>query len=177
LLAGREQVPGLELDAELRWAMLRRLAAAGRAGAADIGAELARDLTDSGARHAAACRAARPQAAEKESAWQLLTGAELPVASLLEVSAAFHQPEQADLLAPYAQRYFDVLPQLWASRSGHLRVRLGETLFPRTAAGAGLLAQIDQFLSGAERDPSLVRVLTERRDLVERALRSRALSG
>jgi aminopeptidase N len=177
LLAGREKVPGLELDAELRWAMLRRLAAAGRAGAAEIGAELARDLTDSGARHAAACRAARPQPAEKESAWQLLSGTELPVTSLLEISAAFHQPEQADLLAPYAERYFDVLPQLWASRSGHLRVWLGEALFPRTAAGAGLLAQIDHFLSGGQRDPSLIRVLTERRDLVERALRSRALTS
>jgi aminopeptidase N len=177
LLAGREQIPGLELDTELRWAMLRRLAAAGRAGAAEIGAELARDLTDSGARHAAACRAARPDAAGKESAWQLLTGAELPVASLLEISAAFHQPEQAELLAPYAERYFDVLPELWASRSGHLRVRLGEALFPRTAAGPGVLARIDQFLAGAKRDPSLVRVLTERRDLVERALRSRALTS
>jgi aminopeptidase N len=177
LLAGRERIPGLELDTELRWAMLRRLAAAGRAGAAEIGTELARDLTDSGARHAAACRAARPDPAAKESAWQLLTGAELPIASLLEISAAFHQPEQAELLAPYAERYFDVLPELWASRSGHLRVRLGEALFPRTAAGSALLARIDEFLAGAERDPSLVRVLTERRDVVERALRSRALTS
>jgi hypothetical protein len=70
-----------------------------------------------------------------------------------------------------------VLPELWAARSGHLRVWLGEALFPRTAAGPGLLARIDQFLAEAQRDPALVRVLTERRDLVERALRSRALTS
>jgi aminopeptidase N len=177
VLAGREQLPGLPANPDLRWAMLRRLAATGRAGAADINAELAADPTASGSRHAAACRAARPDAAEKEAAWQLLTGSDVPITGLREIAAAFHEPEQAELLAPYAQRYFDVLPGLWTSKGGHLRVRLGEALFPRTAAGPGLLAMIDRFLSAGERDPALVRVIAERRDLVERAIRSRALSS
>jgi aminopeptidase N len=175
LLAGREIVPGLNVDAELRWAMLRRLAATGRVGAADIDAELARDETDSGARHAAACRAARPDADAKAQAWRLLTETELPVDSVLEIAGAFYQPEQADLLAPYAARYLQILPGLWAARGGHLRVRLGEALFPRTAAGPELLAQIDALLAADGHDPGLVRVLVEQRDLVERALRSRAL--
>ena len=177
LLGGRERLPGLALDADLRWAMLRRLAAAGQAGAAEINAELAADPTESGARHAAACRAAMPDASQKEATWQLLTGADVPISGLREIVAAFHEPEQAELLAPYAQRYFDVLPGLWAARGGHLRVRLGEALFPRTAAGPGLLAMIDRFLAADGRDPALVRVVAERRDLVERAIRSRALSA
>ena len=177
LLGGREQMPGLALDSDLRWAMLRRLAAAGQAGAAEINAELAADPTESGARHAAACRAAMPDASQKEATWQLLTGADVPISGLREIVAAFHEPEQAELLAPYAQRYFDVLPGLWSARGGHLRVRLGEALFPRTAAGPGLLAMIDRFLAADGRDPALVRVIAERRDLVERAIRSRALSA
>jgi aminopeptidase N len=177
LLAGRDHLPGLHLDADLRWAMLRRLAATGRAGIAQIDEQLAADVTDAGARHAAACRAAMPDASQKAAAWRLLTAGDLPAASLAEISAAFHQAEQADLLAPYAPRYFDVLPELWAGRGGHLRIRLAEALFPRTAADAGVLALIEQFLAAAPRDPSLVRVLTERRDLVERALRSRSLPG
>jgi aminopeptidase N len=177
LLDGRQPVAGLVLDSELRWAMLGRLAAAGRAGTAEIDAEQAGDATDSGARHAAACRAAMPDATQKAAAWQLLTEADLPVTSVQEISAAFYQPEQAGLLAPYAERYFEVLPDLWASRGGHLRVRLGEALFPRTAAGPGLLARLNAFLSATDRDPGLVRILVERRDLVERALRSRALPG
>jgi aminopeptidase N len=108
--AGQETVPGLTVDADLRWAILRRLAAVGRARGADIDAELAR------------------------------------------------------------------LPRLWAARGGHLRVQLGEALFPRTAAGQQLIGQIDAFLAAGNRDPGLVRVLIERRNLIERALRSRALT-
>jgi aminopeptidase N len=177
LLAGRHQVPGLVLDHELRWAILRRLAATGRAGGAEINTELAADPTDSGARHAAACRAAIPDPAEKEAAWQLLTGSELPAAGLREIAAAFNEPEHAALLAPYTQRYFDVLPALWAARGGHLRVRLGEALFPRTAAGPALLTLTDRFMAAHGHDPGLVRLLSERRDVVQRALRSRALTS
>jgi aminopeptidase N len=177
MLAGRDVVPGLTIDADLRWAMLLRLAATGRVGAADIDAELARDDTDSGARHAAACRAALPEAEAKSQAWRLLTETELPVDSVQEIAGAFYQPEQADLLAPYAARYLQMLPGLWAARGGHQRVRLGEALFPRTAAGPELLAQIDAVLAADGHDPGLVRVLVEQRDLVERALASRALPG
>jgi aminopeptidase N len=176
LLAGEPGVAGLAVDAELRWAMLRRLAAAGRVSAADVDAALAADPTDAGARHAAACRAAMPDPEQKAAAWRLLTGPAMAADALREVAGAFHQPDQADLLAPYAGRYFEVLPELWASRSGHLRVRLGEALFPRTAAGPALLAGIDGFLAAADRDPALIRVLVERRDLVERTLRSRSLT-
>jgi aminopeptidase N len=177
LLSGRDSIDGLTMDADLRWAMLRQLAAAGRAGSADIDAELAEDVTDAGARHAAACRAAMPAADAKAAAWRLLTETDLPVDSLREIADGFHQPDQAQLLAPYAARYFEVLPRLWAARGGHLRVRLGEALFPRTAAGPDLLEHIDAFLAAGERDPGMVRVLVEQRDLTRRALRSRALPG
>lgn len=55
-------------------------------------------------------------------------------------------------------------------------MRLSELLFPYPAASPELLAQIDEFLTATPRDPGLARVLTERRDAVQRALRSRALA-
>ena len=70
-----------------------------------------------------------------------------------------------------------MLPGLWAARGGHLRVRLGEALFPGTAAGPALLALTDRFLAAHGDEPGLVRLLSERRDLVERALRSRSLTS
>ena len=73
-------------------------------------------------------------------------------------------------------RYFEVLPAIWSSRGEHLRVMLGQVLFPHPAASPELLRRIDDFLAAAPRDPGLARVLTEQRDLVQRALRSRALS-
>jgi aminopeptidase N len=177
LLAGQEEVAGLTVDTDLRWAMLLRLAAAGRAGRTAIEAELARDGTDAGVRHSAACRAAMPDPEAKAEAWRLLTETELPAGSVEEIAAGFYQPEQAELLAPYAARYLEILPALWTARGGHLRVRLAEALFPVTAAGPDLLAQIDAFLADGERDPGLVRVLAERRDQVRRAIASRALAG
>ena len=90
------------------------------------------------------------------------------------MARGFTQPEQASLLVPYAGRYLAELETIWATHDGHTRVRLGELLFPYPAASPELLARIDEFLT-RPRDPGLVRVLTDHRDTVQRALRSRAL--
>jgi aminopeptidase N len=176
LLDGSAALPGLSVDTELRWSLLRRLAATGRAGDAEIDAELARDPTDAGRRHAAASRAAIPDAEHKDAAWQLLTQSEeLGHEGVIAVAAAFGHPEHAELLAPYTEAYFEVLPELWASRGDHLRRVLADGLFPYTAASPELVRRIDEFLAAEQRDPALVRILVERRDMVERALRSREL--
>jgi aminopeptidase N len=175
LLDRSTEMPGLAVDAELRWAILRRLAVTGRAGDAEIRDELRRDPTDAGTRHAAACHAAVPDAAHKAAAWHLLaeTG-ELGALGAVECSRGFIQTEHADLLAPYAERYFNALPVIWATRGEHIRAVLGRLLFPYPVASPELLGRIDTFLA-APRDPGLARVLTETRDIVARALRSRAL--
>jgi aminopeptidase N len=176
LLDGGGEIPGLPADTELRWAILGRLAATGRAGDAQIDAELRRDATDAGRRHATACRAAIPDAEHKAAAWHLLaeTG-ELGVLSVAETARGFLQPEHATLLAPYAQRYFEILPVIWASRGEHLRVQLAEALFPYPAASPALVEQIDAFLASVQHAAGLDRVLTEQREIVTRALRSRSL--
>jgi aminopeptidase N len=176
LLSGSVAIPGLTVDTELRWALLRRLAAMGRADDGDIDAELALDPTDAGRRYAAASRAATPDAAHKSAAWQLLVQSqELGHEGVAAVAAGFGQPEQAGLLAPYVDEYFAVLPDIWTTRGDHLRRLLGDGLFPYWAASPELLQRVDDFLAADERDPSMVRLLVERRDAVERALRSRTL--
>ncbi len=176
LVDGSTAPPGLAVGSELRWSLLGRLAATGRAGDRAISAELARDRTDAGTRNAAACRAAIGDPDHKAAAWRVLTDpAGIAVDLLQSVAAAFYQPAQAELLAPYAERYFEVLPELWQRSGGHLRVARGNALFPVTAAGPALIERIDAFLAAERRDPGLVRVLIEQRDQVERAVRSRAL--
>ena len=178
LLDGSVSVAGLSVQADLRWAMLRRLAGTGRAGDAEIDAELARDPGSSARRHALACRAAIPDAAHKEAAWELLAhGDELGTDGVLEVARSFALPGHAALLALYAERYFAELPGIWASRGEHFRVLLGQALFPVTAASPELVARIGEFLASGEHDPGLVRLLTEQRDVTQRALRSRSLAG
>jgi aminopeptidase N len=178
LLDGSAEIPGLVVDTELRWALLRRLAAAGRAGDTEIDAELARDAGDAGRRHAIACRAAVPDAAHKAAAWALLAESEdLGIEAIAEAAGAFAQPEHAHLLAPYAERYFEALPTVWSSRAEFFRIFIGQALFPYYAASPQLIDRIDAFLAEGERDPGLARLLIEGRDMVERALRSRALSA
>ena len=72
LLDGTEVLGGLEVDADLRWELLTGLVVAGRAGEAEIAAELTRDNTANGQKAAAGARAAIPTAAAKQAAWDLL---------------------------------------------------------------------------------------------------------
>jgi aminopeptidase N len=175
LLDGSAEVPGLAVDTELRWALLERLAATGRAGDEQIDAELERDATDAGRRHAAAARAAVPDAAHKEAAWTLLAESDdIGIEAVIEVSRGFNQPEHAELLAPYAERYLATLPAIWSSRGEFFRNVLGQLMFPYPAASPELVERLDAFLA-EDRDPGLGRVVIEARDRVQRALRSRAL--
>jgi len=178
LLTGSVVVPGLTISSELKWSLLQRLAARGRAGDVEIDAHLAEDGTDTGLRSAAACRAAIGDADHKDAAWELLAeSADIAVSFMHAVATGFYQPEQSDLLSSYAPRYFDILPQIWSSSGGHLRVARAGALFPITSAGPELIARIDEFLAVERREPGLVRVLKEHRDVVGRALRSRSLVG
>jgi aminopeptidase N len=178
LLNGNVTVPGLPVDAELRWSLLCRLAVTGRAGDAEIDAELSRDATDAGRRHAAACRAAIGDAEHKAAAWQLVAeSAEVGLEEAVEVARAFNVPEHADQLRPFAEKYFQALPEIWDSRDGLLRLFLGEALFPYTAASPELLQRVDEFLGQPDLNPVLARVVAEGRDVAEKALRSRELPG
>jgi aminopeptidase N len=177
LLDGEVELPGLTVSTDLRWVLLRRLVAMGRAGDAQIDAELSHDPTDAGRRYALSCRAAVPDAAHKSSAWGLLSQSEeLGVAGVIEVARGFGLPEHAGLLAPYTELYFEVLPVIWASRGEHFRALLGQGLFPFAAAAPDLPERVDAFLAAQDRDPALVRMLVELRATAERARRSRALS-
>jgi aminopeptidase N len=178
LLDGTATIPGLRVDTELRWTLLGRLAATGRADDAQIDAELDRDPSAAGHRRAHRCRAAIPDAGHKAAAWELLTvSEELSAQGLVEVGAGFNQPEQVEVLAPYAEKYFELLPTLWAERSDHVRQILAKALFPQVSASSALLARADAFLASEGLDPGLARIVIEGRDYIARALKSRALAG
>jgi aminopeptidase N len=176
LYDGSTEIPGLTVDTELRWAFLLRLVATGRAGDAEIDAEAARDATDAGKRHALACRAAVPDAEHKEAAWRLLAeSGELGTEGVLEVGPAFGMPEHAHLLAGYAPRFFNTLPAMWEDHGEQFRLTLGDSVFPYYAASTELLEMADNFLAADDLEPSLRRLILERRDMVAKALKARTL--
>jgi aminopeptidase N len=148
----------------------------GRAGQAAIEAELAGDDTNSGRRHAAACRAAIPDAGHKAEAWRLLTSPrELGIEDTFEIGMAFNQVEHAALLAPYADAFFDQFPAIWAARDGLIKMLFGMVLFPFSAASPQLLERADAFLAEHGADAALCRAVIEGRDVAAKALRARQL--
>ena len=175
LLESTSSVPGLSVDTDLRWHLLSRLVALGRAADAEIEAELARDSTSAGERQAAAARALRPTAAAKEQAWALAVADEsVPNAVQSAVIGGFWHSAQLELLAPWVDRYFEVVGEVWASRPGELAQNVAVGLYPALVVDRSVVERTDAYLQANDVPPSLARLLLEGRDGVARSLRARA---
>ncbi|HVX68203.1 MAG TPA: aminopeptidase N [Mycobacteriales bacterium] len=174
IFEGREEIDGLVVDTELRWLLLRRLIATGRADDAQIDAELRRDDTSAGRCHALDLRAARPNAAAKAEAWRLIVESdELPNAEQGATIAGFVSYEQRDLLAPYVEAYFASIGDIYRSRSAEMAQQLIAGLYPYWATDASTIARTEVYLEQEQPGAALRRMLLEGRDALARALRSR----
>ena len=133
LLAGSVVIEGLAIDTEFRWMLLRRLVSRGAAGHAEIETELDRDRTDSGERHAAACRAAIPDPAAKAEAWARIVSGELPNAVFRATLDGFTDPDHdhAELLEPYGRRFFDEAGRAWSDWGTDMALWFVENAYPR----------------------------------------------
>jgi aminopeptidase N len=175
LLEGELEVEGLALDTDLRWHLVISLARAGAIDDGRIDAELERDDTDLGRRLAATARAAQPTAPAKEAAWtRLLEDTSLSHTVSRQLWTGFSQLDQEDVLAPFADRYFAVLDDVWADRSLDWAIEFSTGMFPHHAAGKDLLAAVDQHLGREGLPKPLRRVLLEQRDTLVRTIDARA---
>ncbi|MFF2927319.1 aminopeptidase N [Streptomyces celluloflavus] len=175
LLDGTEVLDGLAVDTELRWSLVQRLAATGRADEAAIAAELARDRTAAGERHAATARAARPTAEAKAETWAAVVESdELPNSVQEAVIGGFVQSDQRELLAPYTAKYFDAVKAVWDARSHEMAQQVAVGLYPALQVSQETLDATDAWLAAAEPSAALRRLVTESRAGVERALKARA---
>ncbi|MFI1287373.1 aminopeptidase N [Streptomyces sp. NPDC020792] len=176
LLDGTEEIAGLEVDQELRWAFLEPLAAHGVADEKVLTTELARDDTASGKRHQVRCLAARPSAAVKARAWEQVVDSDALSNALVEATiAGFGQASQRELLAPYAPRYFEAIERVWTERSIQIGMDVVRGLFPALQDSPETLEAADAWLAAHEgAAPALRRLVLEARDDLARALRGQA---
>ncbi|MFZ8925854.1 MAG: aminopeptidase N, partial [Candidatus Nanopelagicales bacterium] len=131
LLDGSVTLDGLAVDTDLRWSLLQRLAATGRAELDAIEAELARDDTATGRRQAAVARAARPSLEAKDLAWaEMMERTDVANAILEATIAGFVQPDQVDLLSNFRQRYFDDIVRAWDAQTMEMGQSLAMGLYP-----------------------------------------------
>jgi aminopeptidase N len=175
LLDGTREVPGLAVDDEMRWHLLRRLVVLGEASDDAIEAELRRDPTAAGERHAAAARAARPTAEAKAEAWRLAVEDEsLPNAVQAAVIGGFWHSEQLALLEPYVDRYFEAIGDVWRNRTTEMAQNVVIGLYPSLLVQPRVVERTDRYLQEQDVPSALRRLLLESRDGVVRALRARA---
>ncbi|MFC0600950.1 aminopeptidase N [Streptomyces palmae] len=174
LLDGTAQIDGLDVDQELRWAFLEPLAAEGSADESAIDAELARDDTASGKRHQVRCLAARPSAEVKAAAWAAVVESDTLSNALVDATiAGMGQPGQRDLLAPYAERYFAAIEEVWQQRSIEIAMSVVRGLFPALQDDPATLTATDRWLAEhPQAAPALRRLVFEARDDLARALRA-----
>ena len=173
LLDGAVTIRGLEIDTELRWHLLHRLVVLGVAGDVEIEAEVQRDPTAAGQRHAASAKAARPTAAAKSEAWRLAVEDEtLPNAVQAAVIGGFWQAEQLEVLRAYVEPYFAAIGHVWATRTAEMAQQVVVGLYPSLLVSPEIVVRTDAYLAAGEVQPALARMLLEARDGVVRALRA-----
>jgi aminopeptidase N len=175
LLDGNNLIAGLEVDAELRWALLERLSATGAVEGSAVDAELRRDNTTAGQQHAATCLAARPTVEAKAEAWASVVDAETLTNAMQEaVITGFVQPDQRELLASYTAKYFAVIKDIFEQRSHEMAQQIIVGLYPSLQVEQVTLDVTDAWMASADPAPALRRMVVEARAGVERALRAQA---
>jgi aminopeptidase N len=172
LLDGTTVPAGLVVDRELRWHVVRRLAARGHLTEDEIAQELAQDRTASGQLQAEAALASLPDAAVKERSWQALVGGQVTNTQARTMGGAFWQRGQSTLTAPYVARYLSAVPGFWGDLSPALAQYLTQYLFPSTEVRQEVADRVGALLARDDLHPGCRRVLLEQLDDLQRALRA-----
>jgi aminopeptidase N len=161
---------GIELDLDLRWRILSRLAALGAVSRAELqeayDAEPANDARV--ALTGALC--SLPDAEAQTYAWSIFTGeTDLPNYDVVAAGQGLWRgPEE--LTAPYVERYFQDLPQTVQKRSGWVLATAAEAFFPADAVSEETLALADGLLADQGLDLTLRRVVVDAADQLRRQL-------
>jgi aminopeptidase N len=174
LLAGKNLPEGMVVDQDLRWFLLRRLAAAGRIDEAAIVAESAADRTDVGLRKAAAASAARPDPAAKEAAWERLIDPETPLATQKALIRGLQERDQQELFAAFLNRWVEMVPRYWDDRSAEEAEFFTAGMYPVFRVDDVVVAAADRLLEGDDLKDSARRLVVESRDQTLRLQRAQA---
>ncbi len=172
-LDGSGPLAGLTVDTDLRWRLLQALVAHGKADNEEIDAELAKDDTAAGRRHAERSRALRPTDEAKADAWQrAVYDDELPNAVSDSLITGFSHPGQKHLLGDYVTRYFDIIDEVWQRRSSERAQPTVVGLYPSWSVEPSTVEASDAWLA-EEHPAALRRLVSEGRAGILRALAAR----
>ena len=174
LLDGTVSLDGLDIDNDMRWALIKALASVNEIDETGIDAELAKRDTTANREFAMGARASRATAEAKEWAWnEAIRNEELTNMQLEAVARGFAgaKPELAD---PYVERYFAEADWIWTNRTFHMAEALLEGLWPVYADPAKLVEQGDAWLEAhTDADNAFRRIVIGNLEIARRALKVR----
>jgi aminopeptidase N len=171
LLDGK--LPGLKVDADLRWVFVIALAERGLMDKAALSAELLKDNTLTGQLSHITAVAALPTAEAKAETWKSITTEEISTsqreAKLTGFMRALHRP----LLTTYVDPYFDLLLDIWGKKSYEVASKFATGMYPIYITNQETLNKTINWLNTAGKDgqAGLRRLVSEGRDSLERALK------
>jgi aminopeptidase N len=170
-LGGAELPEGVEIDLDLRWLILGRLAELGATDRDELRSHLDQERTAES--HVSHVRAvcSLPDAEAKAWAWQHFTGElDAPNYDLEAAAAGLWRPRQRELTAPYAERYFSEVAGTAAVRSGWVLAESAGEFFPLTSLTDATLERARALLEDESVDAGIRRQLVDRTDELERRL-------
>jgi aminopeptidase N len=172
---GSTSLDGLEIDTDLRWELLEGLALGNKASSADIDEALAADNTANGQQAAARARATFQTAEAKHAAFASVVDSDTaPNAIVRNTALGYQHVNDATVLAPLVERYFDSINTLWESRSYAIAEALVVGLYPAPLASQELVDATKAWLEANHEVPALRRLVIENLAGVERALNVQA---
>ena len=176
LADGTDPVAGFTFDQEMRWAIAIKAVAYGVPGAAErVAAEGKRDQSDRGRRATIRAAASTPTSEAKERAWRLIHGEGYGSFHLTRAAMmGMFWPNQAELVEPYIERYFDRLREVFETRDHPFARSYLLTLYPAHRAEPLVVEHSRRLLASLNGQlPTLSRQLAEVTDDLERAIRVR----
>jgi aminopeptidase N len=164
-------------DVDLGWRALTRFAALDDVDAEAVAALEDRDPNPDAWVRALAVQAARPRGSAKDAVWDtVMEEQKVPMGGISEVSGAFWQPGQADVLAPFAERYLQKLPELGNSAMIPAMVR-AVTMFPVFGVDHTFLDRVVAVAEAPGFSPVVHGRVLEQADRLRRMLNARGDTG
>lgn len=175
LFDGSVVLNGLDIDNNMRWALIHALAAVDVMSNEQINEELAKRDTTENREFAYGAKAARETAKAKAWAWdQALHNNDLTNSQLEQVARGFSGSSTEELADPYVAKYFDAATWIWKNKTFHMAETLIGDLYPVAADPAALVEAGDAWLAEhTDADNALLRMVKAN---VENSHRTRMVS-
>ncbi|MDO9454816.1 aminopeptidase N [Nocardioides sp.] len=166
---------GVDVDSDVRWRILVRLAILGGTDPAELDAALAADKTAATQVSHTEAVTSLPTAEAKALAWQMFSGVvDVPNYELVAAGHGLWRGGQHDVTAPYVERYFAELPGTSQVRSGWVLALAADAFFPGTFVDDDTLARARALLAGGSLEPAVQRRVADRADELARRLAVRS---